>query len=117
VRERNSHTWVATHTTRDTLFLLLSFGIPVEVEYEVSLSSFCHDSVNGEAEDRLFLLFALSFGATVAVLKRGDAVGCTVWRILVRFVWRIVEFFLLCAFTGRGGGRGAVDGWGTGSRL
>jgi hypothetical protein len=99
------------------LFLLLSFGIPVEVEYEVSLLSFCHDSVYGEAKDRLFLLLALSLGATVAVLKRGDAVGCTIWRILVRFVWRVVEFFLLCAFARRGGGRGAVDSWGAGSRL
>jgi hypothetical protein len=78
MRERNSRTCVATHTTRDALFLLLSFGIPVEVEYEASLFSFCHDSGYGEAEDRLFLLLALSFGATVAVLKRGNAVGGTI---------------------------------------
>jgi hypothetical protein len=78
VKERNRHTCVATHTTRDALLLLLSFGVSVEVEYDVTLSSFCYDRIYSEAEDGLFLLLALSLGAAVAILKRGDAVGCAI---------------------------------------
>lgn len=101
-------TCVATHTTRDALFLLLSVGLSVEVEDYVGVFSFGYDRIYGETEDGLFLFFTLAFCAPVAVVKRGDAVGCAVGDVLVQVVWGIVEVFLLCTFSGRGGGRGAV---------
>jgi hypothetical protein len=115
-RERqNRPTCVATHTTRDALLLLLDFGVSVEVECDVGLFPFCYDRIYGEAKNGLLFLLALSLGAGVAILEGGDAVGCTIRAVLERFVWRIIEVFLLCALTGRGGGRGAVDSWEAGS--
>lgn len=99
------------------MFLFLSVGFPVEVEYDVGLFSFGYDRIYGETKDGLFLFFTLAFCAPVAVGERGDAVGSAVGGVLVRVVWRIVEVFLLCAFSGRGGGRGGAVGWEAGGRL
>ena len=117
-RERqNRPTCVATHTTRDALLLFLYFGVSVEVECEVGAFAFCYDRIYGEAKNGLFLLLALSLRAAVAILQGSDTVGCAIRAVLVRFVWGIIEVFLLCALTGRGGGRGAVDSWEAGCRL
>lgn len=36
-------TCIATHATRDALFLLLSIGICAEFEYDVGMFTFCYD--------------------------------------------------------------------------
>lgn len=114
---REGHTCVATHTTRDALFLFLSVGFCIEVECYVGMFTFGYDCIYGDIEDGLFLFFTLPFCAAVAVMERGDAVCCAVGGGLVGVVWRIVEFFLLCAFSGRGGRRGAVGREEAGGRL
>jgi hypothetical protein len=110
-------TCVATHTTRDALFLFLDVGFCVEVEDDVGLFSFCDDGIYGEIKDGLFLFFTLPFCAPVAILERGDTVSCAVGGGLVGVVWRIIEVLLFCSFSGRGGGRGAVGRYETGGRL
>jgi hypothetical protein len=60
------------------LLLLLSIGISAEFEYDVGVFTFSYDRVNGEVEHGFFFLLALAFGAPVAVLKRGDTVGCAI---------------------------------------
>ncbi|SRR6266404_5992164 len=115
--EKKLHTCVATHTTRDTLFLFLSVGFSVGVKYHVCLFTFGYDRFYGETKDGLLLFFALSFCTPVAVLERGDAASCAIGGVLVQVVWGIIEVFLFCAFSGRGGGRGAVGWWETGGRL
>jgi hypothetical protein len=114
---KKAHTCVATHTTRDALFLFLDVGFCVEVEDDVGLFSFCDDGIYGEIKDGLFLFFTLPFCAPVAILERGDTVSCAVGGGLVGVVWRIIEVLLFCSFSGRGGGRGAVGRYETGGRL
>lgn len=43
VKGKKVHTCVATHTTRDALFLFLCVGFRVEVEDDICLFSLCDD--------------------------------------------------------------------------
>ena len=75
---RKWHTCVATHTARDALLLLLGVGVRVELKYDIGLFSFCYNRIDGEVEYGLFLLFPLPLGAAIAILKRGEGVGCAI---------------------------------------